>query len=70
MDKKILIKWLCITLVGAIMFGTLGYMYGSIISTDKCNAFWLNKTESTSCLPIVTANNYPYENIGLNITGG
>ena len=47
--SKITMKWFCVALVCAILFLSLGYAYGSMMSINKCNAYWMNKTENIKC---------------------
>jgi len=49
MRKELLIKWFCVALICAILFSAIGYAYGSMIATSKCNAYWMNKTENIKC---------------------
>ena len=46
MRSEILIKWLCIGLLCAALFGALGYGYGQMISIQKCNDYYENNMDS------------------------
>ena len=54
MNSKLLLKWACIALMCAALFGSIGYMYGSIIATEKCNEFWDAKDPICNTLIIPT----------------
>ena len=56
MEKKILIKWICITLMCAIVFSALGFGYGQMVSSTECDK--LLKMQASKC-----------EFIGNDITG-
>jgi hypothetical protein len=58
MDKKIMIKWLCITLMCALLFGALGYAYGAMVTSEKCNALLQMKDSIDGC-EIQITNNIP-----------
>ena len=54
MKSKILTKWLCITLMCAILFGALGFGYGQMMTTEKCNNYWNNNIDSVCNIRLLT----------------
>lgn len=37
-------KWMCVALMCALLFGSLGFAYGTIVSLKKCNDEWNNRS--------------------------
>lgn len=40
------LKWLCITLMCALIFVSIGYAAGQMIATERCNNYWTSKEDA------------------------
>jgi high-affinity Fe2+/Pb2+ permease len=52
---KITPKWICIGLMCATLFCTLGFAYGQMIANNNCNNYWNNNIDSI-CSTILLKN--------------